>query len=145
MCVSLWLVKVEYSFLLSSEAFPDNCVSVRSLGHSYEMTAIMEHFSRGGNKDPKTNIALQEPHLLYNWNLKAAIQDWAKKWNYQLPTVPAVVSSLLGIFNIAWQIWHSSLVGCIMANMLCTSPVQGQAATAAQYCVHPFPLQTQRK
>jgi len=59
-------------------------------GHSYERTAILEHFRTGGAsaRSPFTNLPLPNQNLLENHALRNLIQDW-KPGRQSRPSEPA--------------------------------------------------------
>jgi leucine-rich repeat protein SHOC2 len=55
--------------------FRDPVVVVES-GHTYERSAILEHFDRNGAKDPLTGLALSSTRVMTNWAVRQIVQDW---------------------------------------------------------------------
>ena len=45
-------------------------VMVVDSGHTYERSAILEHFERNGAKDPFTNCALSSTKVMTNWAMR---------------------------------------------------------------------------
>ena len=54
-------------------------VMVVDSGHTYERSAILEHFERNGAKDPFTNCALSSTKVMTNWAMRNVVQDWLDK------------------------------------------------------------------
>ena len=55
--------------------FQDPVLVVDS-GHTYERSAILSHFERNGAKDPFTNCALSDTHVVTNWAVRQIVQAW---------------------------------------------------------------------
>jgi len=58
--------------------FRDPVVVVDS-GHTYERSAISEHFRRNGAKDPLTRLALSSTKVYTNWAVRQIVQAWLDK------------------------------------------------------------------
>ena len=58
--------------------FRDPVMVVES-GHTYERSAILEHFRRNGAKDPLTNCALSSAYVMTNWAMRNVVQAWLDK------------------------------------------------------------------
>ena len=58
--------------------FRDPVVVVKS-GHTYERSAISEHFRRNGAKDPLTRRALSTTEVTTNWAVRQFVQAWLDK------------------------------------------------------------------
>ena len=54
-------------------------VMVVDSGHTYERSAILEHFERNGAKDPFTNCALSSTKVMTNWAVRQIVQAWVDK------------------------------------------------------------------
>ena len=58
--------------------FRDPVMVVES-GHTYERSAILEHFERNGAKDPLTNCDLSSAKVMTNWAMRNVVQAWLDK------------------------------------------------------------------
>ena len=58
--------------------FRDPVIVVVS-GHTYERSAILEHFRRNGARDPLTNLALSSTKVMTNWVVRQFVQAWLDK------------------------------------------------------------------
>ena len=58
--------------------FRDPVMVVES-GHTYERSAILEHFERQRAKDPLTNRALSSTKVMTNWAVRQIVQAWLDK------------------------------------------------------------------
>jgi leucine-rich repeat protein SHOC2 len=63
---------------ITRTVFRDPVVVVVS-GHTYERSAILEHFRRNGARDPLTNCALSSTKVKTNWVVRQIVQDWLDK------------------------------------------------------------------
>ena len=54
-------------------------VFVVESGHTYERSAILEHFRHNGAKDPLTNRALSSAKVTTNWAVRQIVQAWLGK------------------------------------------------------------------
>ena len=48
-------------------------------GHTYERSAILEHFRRNGARDPLTNCDLSSAKVMTNWAMRNVVQAWLDK------------------------------------------------------------------
>ena len=63
---------------ITRTVFRDPVMVVES-GHTYERSAILEHFRRNGAKDPLTNCALSSAKVMTNWAMRNVVQAWLDK------------------------------------------------------------------
>ena len=63
---------------ITRTVFRDPVMVVES-GHTYERSAILEHFRRNGAKDPLTNCALSSAYVMTNWAMRNVVQAWLDK------------------------------------------------------------------
>ena len=63
---------------ITRTVFRDPVIVVVS-GHTYERSAILEHFRRNGARDPLTNCALSSAKVMTNWAMRNVVQAWLDK------------------------------------------------------------------
>ena len=63
---------------ITRTVFRDPVMVVES-GHTYERSAILEHFRRNGARDPLTNCALSSAKVMTNWAMRNVVQAWLDK------------------------------------------------------------------
>ena len=63
---------------ITRTVFRDPVIVVVS-GHTYERSAILEHFRRNGARDPLTNCDLSSAKVLTNWAMRNVVQAWLDK------------------------------------------------------------------
>jgi leucine-rich repeat protein SHOC2 len=63
---------------ITRTVFRDPVIVVVS-GHTYERSAILEHFRRNGARDPLTNCALSSTKVMTNWAVRQIVQAWLDK------------------------------------------------------------------
>ena len=63
---------------ITRTVFRDPVMVVES-GHTYERSAILEHFRRNGAKDPLTNCDLSSAKVMTNWAMRNVVQAWLDK------------------------------------------------------------------
>jgi leucine-rich repeat protein SHOC2 len=63
---------------ITRTVFRDPVIVVVS-GHTYERSAILEHFRRNGARDPLTNCDLSSAKVMTNWAMRNVVQAWLDK------------------------------------------------------------------
>lgn len=61
---------------------------VASDGFTYEAAAIRGWLSSGHDTSPMTNLQLPNGHLIPNWTLRSAIQEWMQNHRANGISVP---------------------------------------------------------